>query len=92
MKTKISLEPTELDEDQDVVTEIGIFLDRDHGEGDLREQMLVLLPDELQELYQRMRLYYEQGIWSFTTVEMPDPDQPLAVRKLTVHEMEAVQG
>lgn len=86
-KTRISLEATELDEDRDLVTEVGIFLDRDHGEGDLREQMLVLLPEELQELYQRIRLYYEQGHWSQKTLEMPDEGAGLVVRKLMKHEM-----
>jgi hypothetical protein len=69
MKSKICLEPTEfVDGDEGTVAEIGIFVDRD-GDGELAEQLLVLTPAELGEVYERMKLYYERGIWSERSVE-----------------------
>jgi hypothetical protein len=76
MKTRISLEPTELDEDEAhtrcEVREACISVERTELPPDpewLASQDLFLSPEEMQALYHRMRLYYEQGIWSTGTVE-----------------------
>lgn len=69
-KTRIALDPTESDEATGAVTEIGIFVDReDEPAPELREQLLLLSPEELQYLYHRMQDHYERGTWTEGTVE-----------------------
>jgi hypothetical protein len=69
VKTKISLEPTEFtDGDEGGVSEVGIFVDRE-GDPEFPEQLLLLTPRELAELYERMRDHFEHGIWSEKSVE-----------------------
>ena len=74
MKTRVSVEATELNEDETTWTEAGIFLDRDgETDPDLAEQMLILNRGELRAVYDALRLYYEHGTWSTRTVEGPLP-------------------
>jgi hypothetical protein len=70
VKSRISLEPCELNADETEVTEIMISIEReDEPEPDLRDQVLLMTPKEMDALYARMKLYYEQGIWSTGSVE-----------------------
>ena len=78
MKTRISLEPSELDCDRDEggtrceVKEVMISVERlglpDNSAWETGQE-LFLSPDELQYLYHRMRAYYEQGTWNIGMVE-----------------------
>lgn len=78
MKTRIALEPSELDCDHDRscercdVLEVMISVERlglpDDSAWETGQE-LFLSPDELQYLYHRMRAYYEQGTWITGTVE-----------------------
>lgn len=78
MKTRIGIEASELDCDHDQggtrcdVREVCISVERTEPPEDPEwavSQDLLLSPDELQYLYHRMRTYFEQGTWSFGTVE-----------------------
>jgi hypothetical protein len=66
MSSILSLECTELNHAEDDWTEAGIFIERGPEESDpeMRDQVLLMTPSEMAALYQRMKLYYEQGIWS----------------------------
>ena len=64
--SRVSVEATELNEDETGWTEAGIFIDRD---GDAELAMLLASPAELQAIYDGLKLHFEQGIWSFRTVE-----------------------
>lgn len=68
-ESRVSLEAVELTPDEMSWTEAGAFIDR-IGEEDpeLAEQVLLMTPEEMRELYERLKLYYDQGIWSFNTV------------------------
>ena len=71
MKTHITLEPSELDDDDHAV---GIYVSVERAEPPddpewAVSQDLYLSPDEFQYLYHRMRVYVEQGTWSGGTVE-----------------------
>lgn len=77
MRTRISVEPSELDCDEGKgharceVREVMIRVERLEPPADPEweeEQVLLLSPDELQALYHRMRMYFEQGAWSVGTV------------------------
>lgn len=68
MKTRIGLEPSELDCEHDKggtrceVREVCISVERTEPPADpewLASQDLYLSPDELQALYHRMRVYFE---------------------------------
>lgn len=78
MKTRIGIEASELDCDEDrggtrcEVLEVCISVERTEPPPDPEwepYQDLYLSPDELQYLYHRMRMYFEQGTWSVGTVE-----------------------
>lgn len=69
-RTRVSLEATELNEAGDDWTEAGAFFDRDdEPDPELREQLIMMTPAEMRALYERLTLYYEQGIWSSGTVD-----------------------
>ncbi len=74
MKSRITLEPSVLDEElphgPSAVKEVWICVER-YGEcdEDATDRNLFLSPEEMQFLYHRMRLYYEDGIWTTGTVE-----------------------
>lgn len=57
----------------DVVTSVAAFISRDHGPEDVRGQVLLMTPAEMRELYDRMTLYYTQGIWSVKSVREDEP-------------------
>lgn len=67
--TRVSLEATELNAAEDDWTEAGVFIERDNEpDPELASQLLMMTPAEMRFLYERMKLYYEQGIWSEGTV------------------------
>lgn len=74
MKTRIGLAPDELGDD-DRVLSVWVSVERADGPDDEdalygeKSQDLFLSPDELQSLYHRMRVYFEQGTWTIGTVE-----------------------
>lgn len=70
-KTEVSLEGTELSDDSSsaVTTEIGIFLDRNWGDNELREQVLLMTPWEFEKLCKLVKWKVEDGIWSIGTAE-----------------------
>lgn len=78
MKTRIGIEPAELDCDEDQggtrceVLEVRVSVERTEPPPDpewLVSQDLFLSPEEFQALYHRMRAYFEQGTWNVGTVE-----------------------
>lgn len=69
MKSRVTLEPSELSEDGRVI-EAWISVERlGDCDDDATDRDLFLSPEEMQFLYHRMRLYYEDGIWTTGTVE-----------------------
>lgn len=69
-KSRISVEATELDEDEQDWTEAGIFIEREgEPDEDLRSQQLLATRAELAAIYARLKMYFEQGIWSIGSVE-----------------------
>jgi hypothetical protein len=62
--SRITLGPSEMNSDGRV-TEVVVWVDRDDEPDDgLAFQCLVLTPGEMQALYYRMQVYYDQGTWS----------------------------
>lgn len=69
-KSRICVEPSEVDDDTDTVLEVVVSVERqDEPDEELRCQLLVMTPAEMAELYDRMTVYYKQGIWSMKSVE-----------------------
>lgn len=73
VKSRVDVEATELNADETGWVTAGVFIHRE-GETDpeLAEQYLDLNHGELRALYDGLRLYFEQGIWSTRTVEGSD--------------------
>jgi hypothetical protein len=70
MASHITLECSEMNEAQDGWVEATVCIQRGDEESDLelRYQDLILKPAEMAALYQHLKLYYDQGIWSMGTV------------------------
>lgn len=66
MKSTVWLQATEVDGDE--WTEAGITIERDGGDPEFMDQDIYLTRAEFAGLYDAMKLYVEQGVWSFRTV------------------------
>jgi hypothetical protein len=68
-KSRISLDYSEVD-DNYRVTEIVASIDRDDElDPELAEQVVIMTPAEMAVLYDRIRQYYEMGVWTTGMVE-----------------------
>lgn len=65
-RSRVSVEATELNEDETGWTEAGIFIDR--GPEDDELQVLLATPAELRAIYDGLKMHFEQGTWSHRTV------------------------
>jgi hypothetical protein len=69
VKSRISVAPEEISDDN-TVTEASISVEReDEKDPDLAYQVIFLTPAELRAVYDRLRVYFDQGIWSSGSVE-----------------------
>lgn len=72
-RSRITVEPSELDDYDSPdakVTEIAIFVERDdEPEEEMKEQVLLLTPAEYEDVYRKMTVQREQGIWSTGSIE-----------------------
>jgi hypothetical protein len=69
-KSRISLEPSELNAAEDDWTEATLTIEReDEPDEDFRYQDITMTKAEMAAVYERMKLKYEQGIWCMGTIE-----------------------
>ena len=67
--SRVSLRASEVDEDGNL-TEVVLAIDReDEPDEELREQVMLLTPYEMEAFYRRLQAYYEWGTWSRELVE-----------------------
>lgn len=68
-KSRVSLEPTELDSEGNPA-EICLAIDREDEEyPDMREQFILMTPAELDAIHARLLVRYAHGSWTTGTIE-----------------------
>jgi hypothetical protein len=65
MASEVSVEVSEFSESGDGWVEACASIIRDdEPDEELRNQILLMKPNEMEALYQNLKVYYEQGMWT----------------------------